>query len=97
MACRITATCPTLRAIDLFCAIRTITNSSLNIAIGCADGRIGKKMVHAAPDNEDYESWLKGEPFKENMVESAKATIDHFGKRIVYIELVRKTGISEKA
>jgi hypothetical protein len=67
--------------------------SMKNIAIGCADGRIGKKMVHAAPDNEDYESWLKGEPFQENMVESAKATIDHFGKRIVYIELVPKTSI----
>ena len=38
-----------------------------NIAIGCADGPIGKKMVHAAPDNEDYASWLKGEPFMENM------------------------------
>ena len=64
-----------------------------NIAIGCADGPIGKKMVHAAPDNDDYESWLKGEPFQENMVESAKATIDHFGKRIVYINVLRKMSV----
>ncbi len=64
-----------------------------NIAIGCADGPIGKKMVHAAPDNEDYESWLKGEPFQENMVESAKATIDHFGKRIVYINVLRNMSV----
>jgi uncharacterized Fe-S center protein len=64
-----------------------------NIAIGCADGAIGKKMVHAAPDNEDYESWLKGEPFMENMVESAKATIDHFGKRIVYINVLRNMSV----
>jgi uncharacterized Fe-S center protein len=28
--------------------------SMKNIAIGCADGQTGKKMVHAAPDNDDY-------------------------------------------
>jgi uncharacterized protein len=67
--------------------------SMKNIAIGCADGPIGKKMVHAAPDNENYESWLKGEPFQENMVESAKATIDHFGKRIVYINVLRRMSV----
>jgi hypothetical protein len=43
--------------------------SMKNIAIGCADGAIGKKMVHDAPDNDNYETWLKGEPFQENMVE----------------------------
>jgi len=64
-----------------------------NIAIGCADGQIGKKMVHAAPDNDDYQSWLKGEPFMENMVESAKATIDHFGHRIVYINVLRNMSV----
>jgi uncharacterized Fe-S center protein len=64
-----------------------------NIAIGCVDGQIGKKMVHAAPDNEDYASWLKGEPFMENMVESAKATIDHFGARIVYINVLRNMSV----
>lgn len=57
--------------------------SMKNIAIGCVDGPIGKKMVHAAPDNENYELWLKGEPFQENMVESAKAVMDHFGKKII--------------
>jgi len=64
-----------------------------NIAIGCADGAIGKKMVHAAPDNENYAAWIKGEPFMENMVESAKATIDHFGSRIVYINVLRNMSI----
>jgi uncharacterized Fe-S center protein len=64
-----------------------------NIAIGCVDGAIGKKMVHAAQDNDNYESWLKGEPFQENMVESAKATIDHFGKRIVYINVLRNMSV----
>ncbi|MEN6333892.1 MAG: DUF362 domain-containing protein [Phycisphaerales bacterium] len=64
-----------------------------NIAIGCADGAVGKKMVHAAPDNDNYASWLKGEPFMENMVESAKATIDHFGKRIVFINVLRNMSV----
>jgi len=64
-----------------------------NIAIGCADGQIGKKMVHAAPDDEDFSKWLKGGPFMENMVESAKATMDHFGKRIVYINVLRNMSV----
>lgn len=64
-----------------------------NIAIGCADGQIGKKMVHAAPDNENYEAWLKGAPFMENMVESAKATIDHFGEKIVFINVLRNMSV----
>jgi uncharacterized protein len=67
--------------------------SMKNIAIGCVDGAIGKKMVHAAPDNDNYESWLKGEPFQENMVESAKAVIDHFGKRIIYINVLRNMSV----
>ena len=67
--------------------------SMKNIAIGCADGRIGKKMVHAAPDNEDWKSWQKGEPFQENMVESAKAVVDHFGGRIVFINVLRNMSV----
>jgi len=67
--------------------------SMKNIAIGCADGQTGKKMVHAAPDNDNYETWLKGEPFQENMVESAKAVIDHFGKRIVFINVLRNMSV----
>ena len=64
-----------------------------NIAIGCADGTVGKKMVHAAPDNEDYSRWLAGELFMENMVGSAKATIDHFGRRIVFINVLRNMSV----
>ena len=64
-----------------------------NIAIGCADGLVGKKMIHGARDHEDYDTWLKGKPFQENMVESAKATADHFGKRIVYINVLRNMSV----
>lgn len=64
-----------------------------NIAIGCADGRIGKAQVHAAPDNEDYSKWLMGAPFMENMVESAKATVDHFGKNITFLNVLRRMSV----
>ncbi|MGA1867712.1 MAG: DUF362 domain-containing protein [bacterium] len=74
-------------------AIGGFGGSMKNIAIGCADGPIGKKMVHDAPDNDNYESWLKGESFQENMVESAKASMDHFGKRIVYINVLRNMSV----
>lgn len=67
--------------------------SMKNIAIGCADGPIGKKMIHAAPDNHHYENWLSGEPFQENMVESAKATLDYFGKHIVFINVLRNMSV----
>lgn len=64
-----------------------------NIAIGCADGRIGKKAIHAAPDDVNYAAWLKGEPFQENMVEAAKAVVDHFGPRIVFINVLRNMSV----
>jgi hypothetical protein len=64
-----------------------------NIAIGCADGPVGKKLIHAAPDNEDYSKWLKGKPFQENMVESASATMDFFRDRIVYINVLRNMSV----
>jgi len=50
-------------------------------------------MIHGAPDNVHYELWLKAEPFRENMVESARATMDHFGKRIVYTNVLRNMSV----
>ena len=67
--------------------------SMKNIAIGCADGPIGKKMIHAAPDSENYSAWLQGEPFQENMVEGAKAVTDYFGKKIVFINVLRNMSV----
>ena len=66
--------------------------SMKNIAIGCADGSIGKRMVHAAR-GDDWQTWLTGEEFQENMVESAKATVDHFGKHIVFINVLRNMSV----
>lgn len=64
-----------------------------NIAIGCADGQIGKKQVHATDDADDYSKWLMGKGFMENMVESAKATIDHFAPHITFINVLRRMSV----
>lgn len=70
--------------------------SMKNLAIGCADGRIGKSQVHGVePGNvpEDWGAWPAKELLMENMAESAKATIDYFGKHIVYINVLRRMSV----
>lgn len=67
--------------------------SNKNIGIGCADGRIGKKMIHTTPGSDDM--WdIKTEEFMERMTESTKATIDHFGKKITYVNVLRNMSVS---
>ena len=68
--------------------------SMKNIAIGCADGKIGKAQVHGASDPDlPWDQWPAKERLMENMAESAKATIDHFGKHIVYINVMRRMSV----
>ena len=68
--------------------------SMKNLAIGCADGRIGKEQVHGVSDpGMSWEKWPDKEQLMENMAESAKATIDHFGKHIVYINVMRRMSV----
>ncbi len=70
--------------------------SMKNIAIGCADGRIGKAQVHGVNKDalpEDWNAWPAKEMLMENMAESAKATIDFFGKHIVYINVLRRMSV----
>lgn len=70
--------------------------SMKNIAIGCADGRIGKAEVHGVNAEhvpEDWMAWPAKELLMENMAESAKATIDHFGKHIVFINVMRRMSV----
>jgi uncharacterized Fe-S center protein len=62
-----------------------------NIAIGNADGKIGKKMQHSFPGQGQWS--VSGERFMEHMVEAAKATTDHFGNRIVYINVMRNMSV----
>lgn len=64
--------------------------SMKNIAIGIADGKIGKKMIHQKGDAQ----WgYTGARFQENMAESAKATVDHFGDKIVFINVLRRMSV----
>lgn len=67
--------------------------SNKNIGIGCADGRIGKKMIHTTPGSDDM--WdIKTEEFMERMTESTKASINHFGKQVTYINVMRNMSVS---
>lgn len=67
--------------------------SCKNIGIGCADGRVGKDMIHTTPGSDDM--WdISNEEFMERMTESAKAVADHFGKHIVYINVLRNMSVS---
>lgn len=72
-----------------------------NIAIGCASGQVGKPQVHG------YDRELKGMPpandwwknvpledkFMELMADSGKATCDYFGKKIVFINVMRRMSV----
>ena len=67
--------------------------SAKNIGIGCADGRVGKAMIHTTPGSDDM--WdISNEEFMERMTESTKAVADHFGKHIVYINVLRNMSVS---
>ena len=67
--------------------------SGKNIGIGCADGRIGKAMIHTTPGSADMWDIAK-EEFMERMTESAKAVVDHFGKNISFINVLRNMSVS---
>lgn len=67
--------------------------SAKNIGIGCADGRIGKKMIHTTPGSPDM--WdIRKEEFMERMMESAKAVVDHFDPHIAFINVMRNMSVS---
>lgn len=67
--------------------------SNKNIGIGCADGRIGKKMIHTREGSKNQWGIAK-EEFMERITESTKATVDHFGKNITYINVMRNMSVS---
>ena len=67
--------------------------SGKNIGIGCADGRIGKAMIHTTPGSADMWDIAK-EEFMERMTEPAKAVVDHFGENISFINVLRNMSVS---
>ncbi len=66
--------------------------SNKNIGIGCADGRIGKKAIHSYPDGGQWS--IATEELMERISESTKATIDHFGRRVCYVNVMRNMSVS---
>ena len=67
--------------------------SGKNIGIGCADGRIGKAMIHTAEGSDDMWS-IAQEELMERMMESAKAVVDHFAPHIAFINVMRNMSVS---
>lgn len=67
--------------------------SAKNIGIGCADGRVGKAMIHTTPGSDDMWDIAK-EEFMERMMESAKAVVDHFGEHITFVNVLRNMSVS---
>ena len=61
-----------------------------NIAIGCASGKVGKREVHGIVD---YGRWVTGGVFMELMADSGKAICDHFGKKIIFINVMRRMSV----
>lgn len=57
-----------------------------NIGIGCASGAIGKRQIHG-------DGWPSGKPFLERMVESGKGVMDHFGKNITYLNVLKNISV----
>lgn len=67
--------------------------SNKNIGIGCADGRVGKGMIHTVPGSDDQ--WgISMEEFMERMTESAKAAVDYFNGHAAYINVLRNMSVS---
>ena len=67
--------------------------SNKNIGIGCADGHLGKAWIHTTPGQPNQ--WdIAQEEFMERMTESTKATIDHFGEHVSYVNVMRNMSVS---
>ena len=67
--------------------------SNKNLGIGCADGRIGKKEIHTVVGSDNMWS-IAEEELMERMTESTKATVDHFGEHIVFVNVLRNMSVS---
>ena len=67
--------------------------SNKNLGIGCADGRIGKKMIHQREGSDNKWS-IAEEELMERISESTKATVDHFGEHISFINVMRNMSVS---
>ena len=67
--------------------------SAKNLGIGCASGQVGKDRIHHDPAM--GKKWsAKGSVFQERMIESTKAVVDFFGKKVCYVNVMRNMSVS---
>ncbi len=66
--------------------------SNKNIGIGCADGRIGKAMIHTRNGSSNMWS-IAEEELMEKITESTKATIGYFGENVAYVNVMRNMSV----
>ncbi len=65
--------------------------SDKNIGIGCADGKIGKKMIHAGDTGSQW--GVTNEEFMERMTESTQAAVSHFPGKVAFINVMRNMSV----
>ncbi|MDO5475964.1 MAG: DUF362 domain-containing protein [Eubacteriales bacterium] len=67
--------------------------SNKNIGIGCADALGGKAQIHTKTGM--FNHWdIAQEELMERMAESSKGTVDHFGKNITFVNVLRNMSVS---
>lgn len=64
--------------------------SNKNIGIGCADGKIGKKMIHS--NNSKWD--VVNEELMEKIAESTRATTKYFEGKIAFVNVLRNMSVS---
>ena len=67
--------------------------SNKNIGIGCADGRIGKGMIHTVEGSDNMWS-IAMEELMERITESTKSVVDHFKNHIAFVNVLRNMSVS---
>ena len=73
--------------------------SMKNIGIGCASGQHGKRQVHGYLEGpmpfgmKELAEMPREDELMERMAESAKATVDYFGKHIVFLNVMRRMSV----
>ena len=67
--------------------------SNKNIGIGCADGRVGKGMIHTVEGSDNMWS-IAMEELMERITESTKSVADHFKNHIAFVNVLRNMSVS---
>ena len=65
--------------------------SNKNIGIGCASGHVGKQWIHAGDLGAMW--GYKEEALMERITESTKGTIDFFGDKVTYVNVMRNMSV----